>query len=364
MLVELAHGSLISSEPDPNLSKEIYDTVPSMDSIDIQLGDFDPLWRYLADLKLADAVQVERPEDDHSDLRRARKREARKARRRVKHESDEQVAVSIPDLVDCSSASDTDGIATSEDDSANEDKYLKLRDELDSHNKLYQTTARARHSPLQLNVRIESLHKKLKMRSASSTASHIFVDSSNIYLGFQRLLQDTYPETYPAYSHRKPFMDLAVLSTILQREGPAPVKVLVGSSPVLQSWAPAKSLGYEVSILERVTKQRVHLHGGGPVQHRKAEQGVDELIHMKMLESILDAPPSHMVLASGDANVAEYSNGFYNVITKALARGWTVDVVAFCQGLNKLWENDAFRRQWGPSYNILYLDDYIDELEA
>ena len=83
-----------------------------------------------------------------------------------------------------------------------------------------------------------------------------------------------------------------------------------------------------------------------------------------MLESIIDNPPSHMVLASGDANAAEFSKGFYNVVVRALSRGWTVDVVAFCGGLSRLWEQDAFRRQWTTSFNIIYLDDFIDELES
>ena len=302
------------------------------------LGDFNRVWNYLGKEANLD-VNVKK-------TRSMRKRESKKLTKRFKH--DVAKLNDLPDLGNCTSASDSEGLATSDDDLLAIES-LDIKSSLDSATKEYRR--KQVHTPLAPSIRAQLLYKKLP--TTSNRRSHIFIDSSNIYLGFQQLLQESYPDTYPPFSHKKPFLDLTTLTTILHRSYTPVTKCLVGSSPVLQSWSPAKSLGYEVNILERVTK-------GG----RTSEQGVDELLHMKMLEAILDNEPSHMILASGDANTAQFSGGFHNVVVRALARGWTVDVIAFCNGLSKAWEHDSFRHQWKENFNIVYLDDYIAELEA
>ena len=127
-------------------------------------------------------------------------------------------------------------------------------------------------------------------------------------------------------------------------------RVLVGSTPHLPTFDKAKAVGYECSILEKVYKARelterqiyfkeldqhqavyrnrgkrakappannvATLNGGygsgdgsgsetNTPQYapaRMIEQGVDEILHLKILESIVDTDvPSTIVLATGDA---------------------------------------------------------------
>lgn len=319
------------------MSISVANTETTSLSLDYELGNFDSVWSFLhPPVQSADAKQQ----------KRIRKRDARRLKRQAKHAIAD--ADDIPDMTQDTSASDNDGPTTDEDIV---DELDILRSKLHSAQKSFKP--RHVHVPLPHAQRVAMLHNKLATTTIHTLPAHIFVDSSNIFLGFQSLLQEQYPATYPPFSHKKPFMDLSVLSTILERGRKTSVKSLVGSSPLLQSWDAAKCLGYEVSILERVSKGT-----------RKSEQGVDELLHLKMLESICDHEPSHMVLATGDANIAQFSGGFYHCVIRALSRGWTVDLVSFCGGMSRMWENETFRKQWGSSFNIIYLDDYIDELEA
>ena len=151
-------------------------------------------------------------------------------------------------------------------------------------------------------------------------------------------------------------------------------RVLVGSSPVTKEIVEAGSLGYETCILDRVEKEvtpekesSTSASSGSETsvsrkKTRYVEQGVDELLHMKMLESIIDYEPSTVVLASGDGAPAEFSMGFFHVILRYLMLGWTVEVVAFRNNLNKNYRDAAFRRKWGNKFRLILLDDYAEEL--
>lgn len=73
-------------------------------------------------------------------------------------------------------------------------------------------------------------------------------------------------------------------------------------------------------------------------------QAVDELLHLKILESLLDytplpsVPRPLLVVATGDANASEYNpTGFLGCIRRALERGWNVEIVAFPQGTSSSW---------------------------
>ena len=130
------------------------------------------------------------------------------------------------------------------------------------------------------------------------------------------------------------------------------------------SWGiQAESLGYETCILERITKPEtdytsssdhtIPLMGG---VKKKREQMVDELLQMKMLESLLDYPPSTIVLATGDAATAEYSPGFSAVVRRAVNLGWVVELVAFKASISRIWRKN---HGWGRNFRIITLDPYI-----
>lgn len=367
------------------------------------LGNFDSIWQYLhpaGDSSLRTGLpstkfDTKEPGNDSLLVKQSKKRDARKARRRLAHELREATVETFspedtPDLGDYTSASDLDITTLSEDEATKEERLSHLRDTLEFATKAFQNspmtmakrskisdknrTISVRHklaknfpdedhlalsspsrSPPKVAFLEKSWNKRTTEDSPATCKTHIFIDSSNIFLGFQDLLQKTHPHCYPAYSHRKPVMDLHILNTILERGRQSSRKTLVGSSPLLQNWEPIAIHDYQISILERVSRS------DNP-QHRK-EQGVDELLHLQMMESIFDCEPGVMVLASGDANVAQFSAGFHQVVVRALGRGWRVEVVGFRKSMNRLWLDAKFRNEFGTRFKVIYLDDYVDELE-
>lgn len=167
----------------------------------------------------------------------------------------------------------------------------------------------------------------------------------------------------------------------LERRRPCAKRVLVtsqksgGSSPgyLLE----AESRGYEVKVLQRVSgskKSRHHYHYPGgthfytsdsDLEAGSREQMVDELLHLKMMQSLLDCPaPGTMVLATGDAADAEFGDGFHRNVVRALERGWHVEVVAFRDNASSAWHDPSFLREWPHQFRIWYLDPLVEELLA
>ena len=155
-----------------------------------------------------------------------------------------------------------------------------------------------------------------------------------------------------------------------------------GSDKVKQT-EEACALNYEMNILKRVVKsqkhrptraQRIRIDegtsqssgtdsavAGGP--WRSVEQGVDEILHLKIAQSLIDTEvPSTIVLASGDAAEAEFSDGFLKMLERGLQRGWRVEVVAFRSNVSAAYRARAWRKRWGSSFSIIELDDYADLL--
>jgi hypothetical protein len=177
-------------------------------------------------------------------------------------------------------------------------------------------------------------------------------------------------------------MSFHSLSLVLERGRPAAKRVLVGSDkfPTIQQ---AKRIGYETNILERVHKvkeltprQKKFRNGGGASglssgsetntgggAEKWVEQAVDEILHLKILESLIDAEqPSTIVLASGDAAVAEYSGGFLRMVERALAKGWIVELVSFKLNTSGAYKRKEFRSQWGPMFKWVQLDEFVEDL--
>lgn len=162
----------------------------------------------------------------------------------------------------------------------------------------------------------------------------------------------------------------------------------------------AESAGYEMNILQRVkgskkTLQRYHSYQGFqgqtymPKQQSLAqhgpgiympghasdhgygesagfrEQGVDELLHLKMAQSLLDtAAPATMVLATGDAAEAEFSDGFHRNVVRALERGWLVEVIGWRDNMSSAWLDAGFLRRWDSQFRVCCLDLLVEELVA
>lgn len=227
---------------------------------------------------------------------------------------------------------------------------------------------------------------------------HIFVDCSNIVIGFIDELKRRRKINVNIRMRKAAAFSWHAFALVLERGRPVARRVLVGShgSPLHDKniarpdyMVEAEKCGYEVNILDRVlknkdptpTKKKKREGKGngyattsgyssgsdGTYMMRKqvAEQAVDEILHMKLLESLVDTQePSTIVLASGDAAEAEYSGGFLKNVERALTKGWKVELVAWSSGLSRDYTSKEFQRRWKGQFSIILLDDFSEELLA
>lgn len=239
---------------------------------------------------------------------------------------------------------------------------------------------------------------------------HLFVDASNVFIGFMNQLKLS-RGIHPMHHMPQANLSFDGLALLMERRRPVARRILVGSTPHLPAFDKAKAVGYECNILEKVYKARelterqiyfretdarrfgrplrmtpgpsaTTAFGSSPVSTpshgvfgsgsgntplfdppRMIEQGVDEILHMKMLESIVDAErPSTMVLATGDAAAAEYSPGFQAMVLRALNKGWRVELISWSKSISSHYTKKAWTDQWGDKFRIIFLDDYAEEL--
>ncbi|KAF9579036.1 hypothetical protein BGW38_004883 [Lunasporangiospora selenospora] len=198
-------------------------------------------------------------------------------------------------------------------------------------------------------------------------------------------------------SHLLPRFDYELFFELCQRgEYREPARrLLVGSSPLLQELDEALRHQYETIILRRVKKftpgelgvlpvpmkplmaamaaAGVAVGGGGTTMMTtgastfssssitpgdaaslsnvtaNGEQCVDELLHLKMLETILDHEPGMMVVATGDGGDSEFGGGgFYKVIKRALDRGWHIEMVSWEEQLSGIYLELALEYGYTP----------------
>lgn len=200
-------------------------------------------------------------------------------------------------------------------------------------------------------------------------------------IGFHDCLKASREMAMPTRIRRVP-MSFHQFSLVLERGRPAAKRVLVGSDrfPLIQQ---AKKIGYETNILERVhkvkepsTRQKKFRNGGAASgqssgsesntigrREKWVEQAVDEILHLKILESLIDSEePSTIVLATGDGDEAEYSGGFMRMVERALGRGWMVELVSFNLNTSGAYKRKDFRSRWGKMFRWVKLDDYVEHL--
>ncbi|KAL6710560.1 hypothetical protein ACN47E_008608 [Coniothyrium glycines] len=231
----------------------------------------------------------------------------------------------------------------------------------------------------------------------ASHGLHVFVDASNIMIGFKDMLRN---HGVPPYQYDMSFDSLALL---MERRRPVAKRVFAGSQReanplphMTRLVDTSKAVGYDSVMQEQVLIVRedsekkkffndVKKHGWhkanqmrsgsgsdsetGPAMPKTpsapkwVEQGVDEIIHLKMCQSIIDTEvPSTMVLATGDGAVAEMSDGFLAHVERALKKGWKVELISWGQQTNGGYKNRKFRARWGEQFQILELDDFLEDL--
>ncbi|KAI6355320.1 hypothetical protein MCOR25_008252 [Pyricularia grisea] len=232
---------------------------------------------------------------------------------------------------------------------------------------------------------------------------HIFVDMSNIVIGFQDQLKRLRGININTRLPEPPFF-FQGLALILERGRAVAKRVVAGSTsnphePL--TWPlylnEARSLGYEMNILHRVIKPLTQRYPArGPKQalntndfwassainssedeleaqiqleysvglRKKGEQAVDEILHLKMCESIIDSEPSTMVLATGDGAAAEFSAGFVAQAERALAKGWHIELVTWKGNISSAWQRLFDSTKWQKQLRLIHLDWYAEELLA
>ncbi len=84
-----------------------------------------------------------------------------------------------------------------------------------------------------------------------------------------------------------------------------------------------------------------------------------------MMHSIIDnEEPGTMVLATGDAAQAQFSDGFKQHATRALRVGWKVEVVSWNRTISSAWSDPGFLAEYGGQFRIIELDEFIEELHG
>ncbi len=221
---------------------------------------------------------------------------------------------------------------------------------------------------------------------------HVFVDFSNIFIGFNEFVKRA--RGIPAHAHvPRTNISFESLVLLMERRRPVAKRVLAGSAPFVPAFDTARAIGYELNILDKVLKAKeltdrqrffqqqrrsrlslTQLYSGhsssgsdGVVPQlapeKWVEQGVDEILHLKILESVVDVEtPTTMVLATGDAAEAEYSQGFMRMVERALARGWRVELVSWSKNVSFAYRKDGFRSRWGDMFRLIELDGYAEDL--
>ncbi|KAF7798991.1 hypothetical protein EIP86_010220 [Pleurotus ostreatoroseus] len=245
------------------------------------------------------------------------------------------------------------------------------------------------------------------------TLIHVFIDHSNILIGFLSYLR----RNMHRINRKSKHLSHAALALILERGRPVTRRVLTTSSPLYQPVDSAEQLGYEVHVLQRVpddgegadrqqhgssssggegsrlqyTPQKATSHRRGqsrghahkaslggvstgesdgnnssavPTRIRYREQGVDELLQLKLHQALASADvvpqDATIVLATGDGNVGQFNEeGFLGCVRLALKKGWHVELYAWEGGLSKAW-----KREFGSNkkFEIHMLDRFAMDL--
>ncbi|CAE6997572.1 hypothetical protein CFE70_000513 [Pyrenophora teres f. teres 0-1] len=234
---------------------------------------------------------------------------------------------------------------------------------------------------------------------SSSQGLHVFVDASNIMIGLKDMLR------YHGLQHNSYDMSFDSLALLMERRRPVAKRFFAGShreaNPlphVAKLVETSKAVGYDSVMQEQVLIVRedsekkkffndvkkmgwhkaTQLRSGSgsgsdsetgaptpktPSAPKWVEQGVDEILHLKMCQSIIDCEvASTMVLATGDGAVAEMSDGFLAHVERALKRGWKVELISWGQQINSGYRKRQFRAKWAEQFTIIELDQFLEDL--
>jgi|GEM_PF-852435 len=174
---------------------------------------------------------------------------------------------------------------------------------------------------------------------------HVFFDNSNIWLCARYAKAELEPDV-PSSAIRIYYKNLF---SLFEKGRPVASRSLSGSVPPSCEplWEYARQIGCDVSRLKRVPSDE----GGFE------EQAVDEILHLKIANSILDhRPPQVLVLATGDGRMSSFNTSFATQAGRAVKAGWDVELWTWKQSMNHRYKEIS--EDSGGRLTINYLDNY------
>ncbi|KAM0256972.1 hypothetical protein ACHAQJ_004673 [Trichoderma viride] len=207
-----------------------------------------------------------------------------------------------------------------------------------------------------------------KYPSIASQGIHVFVDMSNIDIGYQSTLREAQSLGKGTRFSPLPHLNLQLLTKILVRDRP------VTALNVCCSTVPGRSepryvqqlreMGYHIDLRER---KRVHdglVSTKASDNLRYVEDLVDETLQVRIAESVMEYfhEPGTIVLATGDAKPSVHSDGFFSYMQRALRMGWNVEVVSWRGSLSLRWTDRQWTSQWCGKFRVIELDEFLDIL--
>jgi hypothetical protein len=125
--------------------------------------------------------------------------------------------------------------------------------------------------------------------------------------------------------------------------------MLAGSVPPGNEalWAAARAAGFDTTLLRRVEND----------DGRLIEQGVDEAIHLRIANLLLDSDtPGTMVLATGDGRLTEQSCSFTQQVKRAARRQWQVEIWSWAEQLSPVLRNT--RAEFAENVKVFKFDEW------
>ena len=175
--------------------------------------------------------------------------------------------------------------------------------------------------------------------------THIFLDNSNIFGGAQSAARNK--ERAPWQSVRVEYENLFRL--LLHKKRNRRSSMLAGSVPPGNEalWDAARSAGFDTTLLRRVDDDNGRL----------VEQGVDEAIHLRIANILLDAEtPGMLVLATGDGKTTNQGSSFTQQVRRAAKRGWAIEIWSWSDSLSPVLRNT--RVEFPSNVSVFKLDEW------
>ncbi|KAH7129330.1 hypothetical protein B0J13DRAFT_136123 [Dactylonectria estremocensis] len=209
--------------------------------------------------------------------------------------------------------------------------------------------------------------------NVESNGVHVFIDMSNISISFLKAVRTRFSLPESVRFTPLPSLDLSFLHELLVRG--RGTKVLNAGCSIRPNRAEPtyiqelRNLGYRVDLRRRVDSQEVQTPAemqGASGHPRYVEDMVDETLQIRIGESVMKYfdEPGTLILATGDAKPAKFSDGFFTYAERALKMGWNVEVVSWKASLSGAWTNPAWAKPWGDRFRVIELDGYLDDLLA